>query len=99
EVLACYRSLYERFTAYLADCERLRQWAIQLHDELDHQLGGRNSLDETAYRKRFAALATRYCHATLLFAALDSRLDRERIRRLIRDPKQARQVLSDLGLV
>jgi hypothetical protein len=34
----------------------------------------------------------------LLFAALDGRLDRVRLRRLIRDPKQARQILDDLGL-
>ncbi len=37
-------------------------------------------------------------HATLLFAALDGRLDRYRVRRLIRDAEQAQQALSDLGL-
>jgi hypothetical protein len=99
EVLAFYLPHYERFTSYLDDCERLRQWAIRIYDELDGQLGDRQNQDVTAYRKRFAALATQYRHATLLFAALDGRLDPERIRRLIRDPKQARQVLSDLGLV
>lgn len=99
EVLAFYRPHYELFAAYLADCERLRQWATQLRDDLDRQLGGRHGQDPLAYRKRFAALATRYRHATLLFAALDDRLDRERIRRLIRDPKKARQTLSDLGLI
>jgi hypothetical protein len=99
EVLAFYRPHYERFTAYLADCERLRQLAMQRLDELDRQLSGRHSEDPIAYRKHFAALATRYPHSMLLFAALDGRLDRERIRRLIRDPKQARQALIDLGLI
>lgn len=98
EVLPFYRPHYERFAAYLADCERLCQWAMQTHDELDRQLGGRQNQDAAAYRKSFAALATRYRPAALLFAALDGRLDRQRLRRLIRDPKQARQILSELGL-
>ncbi|HTU90185.1 MAG TPA: RNA ligase family protein, partial [Gemmataceae bacterium] len=99
EVLGCYRPHYERFTAYLAACERLCRWAMQVHDELDRQLGGRQGRDAAAYRKSFAALATRYRHAALLFAALDGRLDRQRLRRLIRDPKQVQQALSDLGLI
>jgi hypothetical protein len=98
EVLDFYRPHYERFSAYLADCERLCQWAIQVHAEIDQQLGGLQDQGPAAYRKRFAALATRYPHAALLFAALDGRLDRCRLRRLIRDPKQARQILSQLGL-
>jgi hypothetical protein len=98
EVLAFYRPHYERFAAYLADCERLRQWAMQMHDQFDRQLGGRQGKDAAIYRKRFAALATRSRYANLLFATLDGRLDRDRIRRLIRDPGQARQALSDLGL-
>lgn len=98
EVLQCYRPHYERFTAYLADCERLCRWAMQTRDGLDRQLGGQQSRDAADYRKRFAALATRYRHAALLFAALDGRLDRERIRRLIRDPAHVQQALSELGL-
>jgi hypothetical protein len=98
EVLDSYRPHYERFAAYLADCQRLCQWASQVHDEIDRQLGGCQEQDAAAYRKRFAALALRYRHATLLFAALDGRLDRARIRRLIRDSNQARQILDELGL-
>ena len=98
EVLQCYRPHYERFIAYLADCERLSRWAMQTRDELERQLGGKQGRDAADYRKSFAALATRYRHAALLFAALDGRLDRERLRRLIRDPEQAQQALSDLGL-
>jgi hypothetical protein len=99
EILASYRRHYEQFNAYLAECERLRQWALQVHGELDRQLGGRHGPSANTYRKRFAALATRYPYATLLFAVLDGRLDRARIRRVIRDPKQVRQALSDLGLI
>jgi hypothetical protein len=99
EVLQCYRPHYERFIAYLADCQRLRRWAMQIRDELDRQIGGKQGRDAAEYRKRFAALATRYPYAALLFAALDGRLDRERLRRLIRDPEQAQQALNDLGLI
>jgi hypothetical protein len=99
EVLSFYRQHYERFAAYLADCDRLRQWATQVHDQIDRQLGGRHGKDAASYRKSYAALATRYRHAALLFAALDGRLDRDRIRRLIRDAEQARQALRDLGLM
>lgn len=99
EVLPFYRPHYERFAAYLADCERLRQWAMRTHDELVRQLGGTAGQDAADYRKRFAALARRYRHAALLFAALDGRLDCQRLRRLFRDPKQAQQALSDLELI
>jgi hypothetical protein len=70
-----------------------------VHDQIDRQLGGRHGKDAASYRKSYAALATRYRHAALLFAALDGRLDRDRIRRLIRDAEQARQALRDLGLM
>ncbi len=40
EVLSFYRPHYERFVAYLADCERLCQWALEMRDRLDRQLGG-----------------------------------------------------------
>lgn len=98
EVLSFYRQHYQRFMAYLADCERLRQWAMQVQEQIDRQLGGRHSKDAASYRKSYAALATRYRHATLLFAALDGRLDRDRIRRLVPDAEQARQALRELDL-
>lgn len=99
EILVLYRPHYERFTAYLADCDRLRQWAMQTHAELDRRLGGSTGKDIKTYRKGYAALATPFPHANLLFAALDGRLDRERLRRLIRTPDEARQALRDVGLV
>lgn len=98
EVLSFYRQHYERFAAYLADCERLRRWAMHMHDQIDQQLGGRHGKDAASYRKSYAALATPSPCANLLFAALDGRLDRNRLRRLIRDAEVARQALRDLGL-
>jgi len=98
EVLPFYRPHYERFAAYLADCERLCQWAKQVCDEIKRQLGGRQDQDAATYRKRFAALAAHYRYAPLLFAALDGRLNRQYIRCFFRDPKQTRQALRDLGL-
>jgi hypothetical protein len=98
EVLPYYRPHYERFRVYLADCETLCRWAAQMHEQLDRQLGGRLGKYAASYRKSYAALATRYRHAALLFAALDGRLDRGRVRQLLRNPQQARQALSDLGL-
>jgi hypothetical protein len=98
EVLSFYRRHYEHFMAYLGDCERLRRWAMQRHDEIDRQLGGGHDKESPSYRKSYAALATRSPYANLLFAALDGRLDRDRLRRLIRDAEQAQQALKDLGL-
>lgn len=93
EVLPLYRPHYERFTAYLDECERLCEWATKVCATLEIQLGGRAGKEETAYRKAFAALVTAYPLTNLLFAALDGRLDRRRIRRLIRYPDAARQAL------
>jgi hypothetical protein len=96
EVLTFYRPHYERFTAYLADCDRLREWATQMHNCLERQLGGRSE-DTAGYRKAFAALATRQLYPVLLFAALDGRLDRRRIRQIVRDPEEAQQAVLAIG--
>ncbi len=93
EVLAFYRPHYERYTAYLADCDRLRQWAEQVYGQLEKQLGDREDRGTPAYRKAFAALVGAYPYAGLLFAALDGRLDRQRVRQMVRDPEQARRAL------
>jgi hypothetical protein len=99
EVLACYRPHFERFASYLDDCDRLRKWALQVCQQIETNLGGREGPDAAAYRKSFAAIATRYPNAALLFAALDGRLDGKLIRRLAPDSKQARQILKDLNLL
>jgi hypothetical protein len=97
EVLTFYRPHYERFTAYLTDCDRLRDWATRIHGSLERELGGRRSEDAAAYRKAFAARAIRYPYAGLLFAAFDGRLDRRRIRQIVRDPEDAQQALLAIG--
>jgi hypothetical protein len=92
EVLAFYRPHYERFAAYLADCDLLRECAAREFTKLEAQLGGRDGKEPAAYRKAFAALATTCQLPALLFAALDGRLDRALVRRLVRDPDEARRM-------
>jgi hypothetical protein len=98
EVLAYYRPHYERFRAYLADCARLCQWALDMSAQVERQLGGRAGKDAAAYRKSFAAVVKSSRHAKLLFAALDGRLNRDYVRRWIGGPEQVRQALVHLGL-
>ncbi len=96
EVLAFYRPHYDRFAVYLADCDRLRKWAEREVAKLEAQLGGQAERDTAAFRKAFAALAIRYPYAGLLFAALDGRLNPKRIRKLIRDPEQAKNAVLEV---
>ncbi len=97
EILQMYRPHFDRFLAYLADCERLRQWALATSADLARRLG--DEKDTRIQRKGFAAVASRFPRSNLLFAAFDNRLDADRMRRLIRDPDEARQALADLDLV
>jgi hypothetical protein len=97
ELLSFYRPHYERFTTYLADCDCLRCWASRIHDSLSRELADRGREDAAAYRKAFAALANRYPYSALLFSMLDGRLDRARVRRILRDPDEARRALSSVG--
>src|SRR5262249_37001218 len=75
EVLVFYRQHLERFQAYLAALERLRQWAEESCRRIDAEIGGREGREPAAYRKAFAAKAVRWPHSGLLFAALDGRLN------------------------
>ena len=52
-----------------------------------------------SWPRLFASYACFFLLFNLLFAALDGRLDRDRLRRLIRDAEQALQALRDLGLI
>jgi hypothetical protein len=96
EVLGAYRRHRERYLAFLADCERVRQWAREACRELDRRLGGREGREPAAYRKAFAALARQQPWSGLLFAALDGRLDRERVRKTLRTPEDVRRVLQEV---
>jgi hypothetical protein len=98
ELLPFYRRHYERFAAYLADCERLRDWAARTCAEVQARLGGREGQPPAAFRKAFAALATAYPCSGLLFTAFDGRLDLPRLRKVVRTPDEARRALTDVGL-
>jgi hypothetical protein len=95
EVLGFYRQHLERFLAYLADLQRLRNWAEETCRRIDAQIGGRGEGPvPTAYRRAFAAQAVQSPQSALLFAALDGRLNEARLRALVRSPDEARAILN-----
>jgi hypothetical protein len=96
EVLATYREHFNRYGTYLADCDRVLEWARRTHGEIAAQVGPAE--DAKAHRKQYAALAARRPFSALLFAALDGQLDRERVRKILREPDETRQALVDLGI-
>jgi RNA ligase len=96
EVLATYQEHFDRYTAYLADCDRVLDWARRTHADLVAQIGAK--ADAKAYRKSYAALASKRPCSGLLFAALDGQLDRQRVRKMLREPQEATQALAELGL-
>jgi hypothetical protein len=94
EVLPFYRQHHDRFRAYLADCNRLHQWATETVRTLEVRLSGVGERGSPAYRKAFAALAVGSPHSGLLFAALDGRLDLQRVRRHVPTAAEARAALA-----
>jgi hypothetical protein len=94
EVLAFYRQYYEMFQAYRADCAAMIGWAQEVYRRLHAAVAADATVDPRQYRKAFAALATRYPYATLIFAALDGRLDLERVRKHLPTPDEARQAVE-----
>ncbi len=94
EVLGYYRQHWERYVAYLADLERLRQWAESARATIDARIGGRAGREPGVYRKAFAAEAVRLPAPSLVFAALDGRLDLPRLRKMIRSDREAREALE-----
>jgi hypothetical protein len=94
EVLGYYRQHWERFVAYLADLERLRLWGEQACKTVDQRIGGRAGREPGAYRKAFAAEAVKLPLSSLVFAALDGRLDLPRLRKIFRNEREAREALA-----
>jgi hypothetical protein len=94
EVLGVYRAHYERYRAYLGDLDRLGSWARQMSAAIEADLGGRAGYDTGSFRKAYAARVVGRPLSALLFAALDGRLDRDRLRRLIRTPEEAAEALA-----
>ncbi len=98
EVLVYYREHWDQLQRYLANLERLRQWAMSECERIDSELGGRANSDPVAYRKAFAARAARSPFAGLLFSALDGRLDIPRLRKAARTESESCDALRTLGL-
>jgi len=96
ELLGAYRTHFERFAAYRADCEELRRRAAALFADLEARLGGRAGRDANEFRKAFAAVAVSSPARGLLFAALDGRLDLARVRQQCRDHDDVRALLRAL---
>lgn len=97
EVLSTYREHYERFAAYVCDCERLRERARRDCTTIRTELAGSNSGDSRALRKAFALRVQSLPHRALLFAALDGRLDLQKVRACVPEPDTARALLAALA--
>jgi hypothetical protein len=97
EVLGFYREQYDRFAAYIADCERLRAWAsgvaARVRAEAEAEAGTGN---DRLLRKCFAARAVKLPHKGLVFAAFDGRLDVAAVRQFARTPDEAREAVAQL---
>jgi hypothetical protein len=98
ELLGIYREHRDRYCAYLADCERLRAWAMRECAAVEAQLGSRDTREAAAYRRAFAALAVARPYSGLIFSALDGRLDLARVRKVARTPQEASDALRTLGI-
>jgi RNA ligase len=94
EVLETYRSHYRRYRRYLDDLDRLCGWATAECRAIEGAL----PVEGAAQRKEFAARVVGRPLAGLLFSAFDGRLDRDRLRRVIRSPREAEESLVLVGL-
>lgn len=97
EVLGFYREHYDAYAAYIADCERLREWGLavgaEMRKEVEAEAGTGN---DRLLRKCFAARAIKHPLKALLFAALDGRLDVRAVRAFARTPAEARDAVARL---
>jgi hypothetical protein len=98
EVLVFYRQHYDRFRAYLTDLEKLRAWAESMRDTIDARVGVRAGQEPGEYRRAFAGEAKNLPYSGLVFAALDGRLDLARLRKAVRDDREAREAIEALKL-
>jgi hypothetical protein len=98
EVLVYYRQHWGRFQAYLAGLERLRQWAEQTRTAIDERIGGQAGREPAVYRKAFAAEAVKLPMRSLVFAALDGRLDLPRLRQTVSNERELGEALEAVGL-
>ena len=97
EILGFYRAHWDRFQAYLADLARLRAWAEGRREALSEavRVAGQPAHE---FRKAFAARAVGEPSSALVFAALDDRLDTPRLRKIVRSPEEAAEMLGKLDI-
>jgi hypothetical protein len=97
EVLGFYREHFDVFSAYLANCERLRVWAAEaaahIRAEAEAEAGTGN---DRLLRKCFAARAVKLPHKALVFAGFDGRLDLAAVRQFARTPAEAAEAVDGL---
>jgi hypothetical protein len=95
EVLGFYREHHDVYAAYLADCERLRAWALVVAAELRTDAEGEAGAgNDRLLRKCFAARAVKVPNRALLFAAFDGRLDVAAVRQFARTPDEAKEAVG-----
>jgi hypothetical protein len=98
EVLGFYREHYDAFAAYLADCERLRAWALEVAGRVRVEAEAEAGTDnDRLLRKCFAARVVKLPHRGLVFAAFDGRLDVAAVRQFARTPDEAREAVAALS--
>ena len=85
-----YQEHWARHEAYLATLPRIAAWAEAQRDDIEAKVGKGD-------RKAFAGEATRRKHPALIFAALDNRVDRARLRRMVPTPDEAQALAEELG--
>jgi hypothetical protein len=98
EVLGFYREHYDAYTAYLADCDRLRAWAAEVAARLlaEAKAEAGDPAAPRLLRKCFAARAVKLPLKALLFAAFDGRLTIAAVREVVRTPDEAKEAVGML---
>jgi hypothetical protein len=99
EVLEFYHEHYNTHAEYLANCNRLRTWALTKAEQLlkEVQTGLDEPVEPRLLRKAFAARAIELPLPALLFAAFDGRLDVAGVRQFARTPDEALEACSRIG--
>ncbi|VTU00042.1 Uncharacterized protein OS=Rhizobium leguminosarum bv. phaseoli CCGM1 GN=RLPCCGM1_p0331 PE=4 SV=1: RNA_lig_T4_1 [Gemmataceae bacterium] len=98
EVLEFYREHFDAHAAYLADCEVLREWGLEIASRLlaDAKAEAGAGADPRVLRKCFAARAVKFPLRPLLFAAFDNALDLAAVRKIAANPNEAREAVAKI---
>ncbi|MFO0881053.1 MAG: RNA ligase [Gemmataceae bacterium] len=98
ELLTFYRDHWLRFQRYLSRLEALRAWAEQEFACITEQLGPADQMAPPEFRREFARCVQARPYPGLMFAALDGRLNNERLRKMFREEKAVDEAFTRLGL-